>query len=601
MYWGLPNEFFQEKEEKRKASFENSDLKILNLSNNRTYGFIKEQLIKSKARWNDFQKEAILSMDDMEDLSYLNFNDFNFKENAVVFFGSLYRKNKININFSSPIDVMRFISYLSNNEADLRNVNSFSSVSRKDRKFAIKALNTFGDDLMESISHNPNMWKKFFRRIHPGDYKKYNYVISSYSNLYNKYYQSFSSHIEQEIKNKNPLVLKDLCEKPGEFSRRLHKLYSVFDDEAFKYFVKVSDRLSTKQLLSLKKYFLNTENRQFSIFPPNGNWSKAQVTEFTKKPVNPSDLNFLVENIDSVIKKRLLNAFPEGFEVDEKVENVKFQTNDQKLADYGRGTTFDIPDNVKFIRTASFWKYKDSYNTRNIWFDNGWNFFKEDWSSCNGVAWNRERHKNNSAIFSGDPTNTKDLEGRGCQMIDLYPEKLISEGVRYAVWSILCYSNIPFDAADDVVATLQWGEEPQKNKLYEPSRAQMVFPIKDKGLTKFVAYIDLVERKLVYMDANLPARVYTAISNSRNLSKIMPAYEEYLKTLPSYYDLFKIVNKKGKIPILYSDENQAINGKAFVFKKNNESSNIEDLEIENILEDSTKVIAAYDDNSLKPK
>jgi hypothetical protein len=259
---------------------------------------------------------------------------------------------------------------------------------------------------------------------------------------------------------------------------------------------------------------------------------------------------------------------------------VKLQTNDQELASYGRGTVFPLPENVTYLRTASYWENGGGVT----WFDNGWNFFDEDWKAAGTICWNRTNTLNQSAVFSGDPINSKEMKGRGCQMIDLYIDRLLKRGIRYAVWNILCFSHVSFsNASGEVLGTLQWGENPEKGKLYEPSRAQMVFPLQGDNMTKYIAYIDLVERKLVYMDANLRGAVSSAGSNEGILEKQMPAFVEYLDALPSVADL--LGHAKGEIPVVYSDADRELteDQPAYVFKPENESNSFKQLDLAKFL------------------
>lgn len=307
----------------------------------------------------------------------------------------------------------------------------------------------------------------------------------------------------------------------------------------------------------------------------------APIVPTAKVELSAYAIETIVKAIDEEIAKRMDVHFPEGVALDEKTKYIKLQNNDQKLAaNYGRGTVFDMPDNIKFIRTASYWKMS---NSGNVFFDNSWNFFKEDWTATGACCWNA--HMNgDAAVFSGDPVISKEVQGRGCQMIDLYIDKLIEKGVRYAVWSLLSYNSIKFDDAEDVFATLQMGENPESGKLYEPSRAQMAFEVKGQNLTKYVAYIDLVERKVIYMDANLPASIRSANENTGMLSQKMPAFVEYLDTLPSVFDLFEST-KVGSTPILHDDVDVKIAaGKAYVFKPKNVENSYEAIEINKLLQ-----------------
>lgn len=90
-------------------------------------------------------------------------------------------------------------------------------------------------------------------------------------------------------------------------------------------------------------------------------------------------VDVIVNAVNAEIAKRMEVLFPKGVMLDKATSKIKLQTNDQTLAaNYGRGTVFDMPENVNFIRSASYWQMKDSGN---IWFDNSWNFFDENWGS----------------------------------------------------------------------------------------------------------------------------------------------------------------------------------------------------------------------------
>ncbi len=150
---------------------------------------------------------------------------------------------------------------------------------------------------------------------------------------------------------------------------------------------------------------------------------------------------------------------------------------------------------------------------------------------------------------------------------------------------ILSYNNIPFDDVDDIFASLQWGENPDKGEIYEPSRAQMEFKISGQNKCKYIAYLDLKERTLVYMDANFSGYVNSAASNEGIIAEKMPAFVEYLNSLPSVYDLLKYAHTPdGTIPVVYSDETVDIaDGQAFVFRPTNPDNNFTQIELNDIL------------------
>lgn len=347
---------------------------------------------------------------------------------------------------------------------------------------------------------------------------------------------------------------------------------------------------NVSQLAKLDCYLKTVNSRATLMITPKGNWAKAKVIENGKKKIAKADIADLRGHISDAIGQRLNALHPEGFSLDVLTDHIKLQSNGQELSASGRGTVVELPPNALFLRTASYWQAKREGGS--TWFDVGWNFFDENWKPKGTVCWNSTHpFPNQAAVFSGDPTNMKDLKGRACQMIDLYPDMLIAYGVRYAVWSVLSYNSIPFSNAEDVLATLQWGEEPQAGKLYEPSRAQAVFPVVGKALTKYVAYLDLKERKLVSMDVGMRGTVRSATQNSELLSKTMPSFVEHLDSLPSIADIF-VHGKEGSIPALVNDKDREIEGPAFVYQRMNAENKFEQIDLEDILNAKGDVVAA---------
>ena len=77
--------------------------------------------------------------------------------------------------------------------------------------------------------------------------------------------------------------------------------------------------------------------------------------------------------------------------------------------------------------------------------------------------------------------------------------------------------------------------------------------------------IDLHHNHLIYLDANLYGSVHSAADNSWRLQKMMPAFMEYLETIPSVFDLFK--HQGNGLCVAYSDRNLRLtNQEAYVFR-----------------------------------
>ena len=545
MYLGAPNDLFAEEVETRAPLDEALVLTVLDIADLRAVDALLGALVEQKASWRPRDEAAMREV--LRAAPGLHFSRYGHRANAARLAAwALQSRVPVDIRTNSATDVLRIVgglSTISGGDLDALDVSlaeppHLPRLGRPRRRFLVSLLKDC-TDLEGDFARRPEIWKRLLSRLHPGEFDAPRLSVA-YDALYNGLPDRFNARLERAFEARDPAALAILAEEPGTFMRQLHRAYAAFGRAAFEAFDGVMDALSTHQLLKLKGYLSTVEGRRSFLVRPRGDWAKSQIVANTKAPIHPADRDALMQRISRRIGARLDTALPGlGVARGRGLDRVKLLSNGQDLAPYGRGTVLDIPEDATFVRSASFWA---NPSERNTWFDNGWNFYGEDWKPLATCCWNMERageSRSSYAIFSGDPTNSKDLEGRGCQMIDLYLDRMAAAGVRYAVWSILCFSHVAFSDANEVLATLQWGEKPQSGKLYEPARAQMVFPLTSRAMTKFVAYLDVAERRLVYMDADLPGGVHSATANLDRLGDLMPAFVEHAASLPSIEDLVR--------------------------------------------------------------
>ena len=578
MYVGAPNQWFTQEAIERPMLDERLDLKVLDLADRDVLEGIATSLTRCPSRWTDQQREhaVYLSRRRKRDI---DLGDFAFKENGIRLIADAVSQDR-RVAIQDATDVLRLAAAMSGSDVSLREEVRFAKFTRTQRRFLLSLLEGVAH-LDADLAARPSLFKRLLSLLHPGDFTVPR-VSAAYDRLYRGELTTLNARIERLLFKRDRSVLGLLVQRPGEMARRLHELCSMFGPEAAEFFAGVAAQLPTGRLLQLRKYVETINARTLLIHPPRGKWSKAKYVPNEKAPLLRESAGALLLAIDGVLSARLAEALPQGVTVDPRVAKVKLQTNDQELAPYGRGTRFPIPEGVTFLRTSSYWRAK-SASGHNIWYDNGWIFLTEDFKPAGAVCWNHP--KVHGAAFSGDPTNTKDAEGRACQLIDLNLDDLQAQGVRYAIWNVLAYSRIKFSEADEVCAALQWGEDARAGGLFEPARAQMVFPLKGDALTKYIAYVDLQSRELVYMDADLGGAVSAAWANQARLVTRMPAFLEYLDSLPSLADLFRCAPQGGEVPVLYSDEEVELpRGRlAYVFQRRNAGNEPQHLDLATLL------------------
>jgi hypothetical protein len=569
MYWGLPNEWMAEPEQARAALAEAPVFRVLHRADDDALAKICDRLLGSPTRWiaSQWEDMQFLIIAQARELALA---ELPFVENRVRLAAFLMERGA-RVKVASATDVLRLAAALSGGDLSLREPGKLRKFARRERVYLLQLIEA-APNLEEDLARRRELWKRLFYKLHPGDYRqRFPAAVAAYDKLYNATaIPAFNGEVERLLAARDRACLTLLAARPGEMARRLRVLVETFHADAVRGFLQVIGALKTLQLLKLERFFATVEARQWRMFPPRGNWGKVQIVDADPKRRAIAAKRELLGAIAAELARRLQKVGPIALAKD--TSRIKLPTNDAELSPYGRGTEFPIPDAIQFIRTATYWKTGPTH--ANLWFDNGWNFHTEDWSPVGVCAWNVHRF-GEAAVFSGDPTNSKDLEGRACQMLDLDLPKLVKANVRYAVWTVLCYSRLPFAKAEEVHAALQWGERAEEGKLFEPSRCQLSFPLRGDSLTKYVCYLDLKRRTLVYLDANLPARVQSAAANGKLLKRNMPAFIEYLDSLPSVHDLFAHGRlERSGMPVRFDDAGAPVlgGGPAYVFRPVNQRS-----------------------------
>ena len=581
MYWGFPKELFTQEVKPREKMSEQPKCLVLKLSKESSLSEILDSYLKAPARWKEHELADVLYLTEWYPV---NLASLAFKENLVTLAASMMKHGKT-IKIGTATDVLRLAAGLSDGDVSLREPSKFKSFKKAERRFLLNILEGC-NNLEDDMARRPELFKRLVHTLHPGDFKRsYPRVIKAMNSLYHDDLVTFNSRIEGLLLKKDSLVLELLSERPGEFRRRLIHTLNLFGKKAAKAFSahEVLSKLTVAQIVATRSFLSSVNTRKSRIFPPKGNWSLAKLGE----PRTVAKTHLKV--IDRALGNALADRVPAVGVLDPATSMIKLPSNGEE-GPYTRGTVFPIPKGTDFIRTASYW----SVNARGYtWFDNGWNFFSDDWKPIGACCWSQPKFPGHrwdqkandpktAAVFSGDPTIAS---GKAAQMIDLYPEKLRAAGVRYAVWSVLCYSGMTFNKAEDVFAAFQWGKDANKGKLFEPARCQLAIPLKGEQLTKYVVLIDLDKNEMIYLDAGLKSSVRSAEANGPLLQKSLPAFMEYIDALPSVHDLFReSVDEEAETQILYSDKDAELKGEpAYVFRPENKASKYKSVDINNLL------------------
>ena len=577
MYWGFPKDIFTEEVKPRPKMDKQPKPIVLKLADEGSLQGVYNSLLKTPARWKDQELTEVLFLMDKYGVQL---DTIPFKENMVTLATHLMKAGQP-VNLTTATDVLRLAVGLSGGDVSLREKSKLRSFKKAERRYLLNTLENC-NNVEDDVAARPELFKRLLHTLHPGDYKRaFPRVLKAMNRLYHDELVTFNSQVEQALLAKDSKALELLSTRPGDFRRRLVHTLNLFGKQAAKAFTadKVLSKLTVNQLVSTRTFLRTANERKSRIFPPKGNWSLAKLGE--PRVVAKNHL----KTVDKALGAALAKRVPVVGVLDPNTSKIKLPSNGEE-GPFNRGTRFPIPEGTDFIRTASYWNVKASGYT---WFDNGWNFFDQNWNPLGACCWSQPKFPGHrwdqkandpktGAVFSGDPTIAT---GKACQMIDLYPEQLRAAGVRYAVWSVLCYSGMPFNQAEEVFAAFQWGKDANKGKLFEPARCQLAIPLKGDQLTKYVVLIDLDTNEMIYLDAGLKSSTRSAEQNGPLLQKSLPAFLEYINSLPSVHDLFaESVIEGAPAQILYSDKDAELKGQpAYVFRPENKTSEYKAVDI----------------------
>ena len=581
IYSGIPSDWVSETPEPRKEMKKLPKPKVLHLANPLTLQSVLNSHLASPIKWGKAEKEEVFYL---AEKGHVDASKIVFKENMVNLVAFFMKKGK-QFQVKTATDVLRLAASLSGGDPSLREKFRFRRFSRPERRFFLGMIDSCDhENISEDFARRKELWKRFSRELHAGDYANlFPNVVTVLDDLYNNNFEYFNSQVEQLLEKKDSKVLELLQKRPGEFMRRLVHTIDLFGPKTVKAFSddKVLSKLTNGQLMSIRRHLDTVNNHYSRMIAPGGKWSKLKIEPV--RNVEKVAAAKISKAIGEEMKLRFENIGPKVLDIE--TENVKLPSGGSETSIFTRGTVFPIPKDVSFVRSASYWDA--SHET--VWFDNGWNFFDDEWKAKGVICWNVNPtgFAGKSALFSGDPVNSSATDGKACQVIDLYLDKLKKKGIRYAVWNVLCYSNKSFDDVKDVYGLLQWGEDETAGKLFEPSRAQLSFELTGKNLTKYICYLDLETREMTFTDVSFPGNVSSAGQNSLTLQENMPAFVEHMDSIPSVYDLFKDSEKKdGNGYVLYSDSEVEIEDgeRAYVFQAKNQDNTYQPVDIQKLLE-----------------
>lgn len=526
----------------------------LNLVDESEIYSVFKQILSSNTSISQDNKEIlefIVSSYDVEN----NLPDNIPQKEQVALIVALFIKNDLKLDvlqkyIKGANDVLRLAVTLCDGDVSLATPTKFK-FNRANRRFLLGCLNNCSN-IVEDMAKWRERWLRLGEALHPGEYQKaFPKAYDAFRVLRNsKSYDTFNSKIEYHIKKDMNNTVSLLKTRPGEFARRLDHILRTTTlrrrTNVIRAFSEVVDDISTPVLLQVYSHFSNRD-LPYRTFLPKGNVAKFKVIDNNLESIGIKS-NDVVNIVSAALLKRFSKLPSMGkVYIDPVLEDyiIPFsqRSASKSLKTLVRGSRIPLEDG----NTVRFF----------IWWKNGSGRTDIDLSA---VAYNKDYQyitdisyynlKNELGCHSGDIVNAPN---GASEFIDVNIEKAIQLGYRYIVMSIYSYTHQPYKDLPECFAGWMMRSKPKSGEIYEPKTVVNKVDLASDSKTVLPLVIDLVERKVIWMDLGISdARSYNnSYSNQLTISNAIKGFTNLAK--PSLFDLARL-HAEARGELVYSKE-----------------------------------------------
>lgn len=464
-------------------------------------------------------------------------------------------------------DVSRWRSTTGWIENPERSKYKFPNIPRKNRKEYLDMIETYlvnnnfhtsAESILDDLKKSKKFWIKLAEKIHPGEYMStHPRTFVLFETIRNYKLRGFYSNLHEAYKQGQDEVLELLSRRPGEFIRRFDSLYrreGYSKSKTLNSLIDLEKNPSTKVILE----FLDHFSKRTKEYPREIRLPGARET-FALPTLHP-----LSEGEISDLRNYSLIILQENYEKQESLEgkiavlsedldDIRLPKDMRSMSDslkvVSRGTAFDIPKDVDYLRAYTYWFDPTGNNDLDL----SACFLDENFNELQSIAWN-SYHKNDYSVHSGD---VRLVQGDCAEYVDIDIDKAIKSGVTWVFIDVNDYSGNGFHLIDNksgicgikkLEASLHW--KPSGNILQALS-------LSTPGDSVIAFALNLPERKFYYLDEDIShGGIPVGTYNSQKKTNIVRGMVE--APFVSVKELLKINFYSRKADIISLEEYNAL-------------------------------------------
>lgn len=434
--------------------------------------------------------------------------------------------------------VLRLLVALSDGNVSLAGNVKFRRFTTSETKAIATILNGL-DNLNEDVLRHQDKWKLFFQLIRVGQfYTTHPKLAQAVEVVRGKLkIHTFASRTEQLIHAKDWTGLTDhLSSRPSEFARKINRLMDLCPERDYiiKKFCLVAHECSVTVLLNLITFYQNRDKQTTRLFMPKGGRARAFATK--------NDLDTIDENSKVGIINACFNGLVGKFRDHEPLGKVYLDPayvhfavplvlRNASRAErvIARGTTFKLGD-APILRPFVYWRNDDE----RVDIDHNLSLLDTDGNLVQEISYYSLVDEESGCCHSGDIVTSK---GGSCEFTEINIDNLIKTGVRYVVFSLTNFTNLPFTQLESGYAGWMLRSEGQFGEVFEPATVQHRFDIMSDAKSVIPVVFDLERRIAIWMDLEIKPNsgILNLRRNSKNVHGITKAFMD--KQFPTLYTL----------------------------------------------------------------
>ena len=452
-------------------------------------------------------------------------------------------------------DLLRLIVGLSGGDTTLNKPSKIKNLPRKYYRIFMDVMNNMEEKyVLEDMFKYKEQWKAVIEKMHPF---KFNGI------RYHKAQRCFKAIVTSDkpktfMGEVNDLIkagfISDAAEKlsikPGMMARHLDHLLREGNNEeravVLKQFSKVAGDLNIPLLIQVRDHFIersgNKKDRFFKV--KSGKlWMDEAGADW--KDIPEDVCNSVVSICEFAIS---LLSHDKGYIGDVYIHpsfdgyvipTSQRQTNSTRPCT--TGSRWKFKDDTKTIRLFTWWTNTNKGDRVDV--DLSLTLMTDDMEKPRLTVLNYHNIRLTSsngfvAVHSGDITNGGSPDGVGVtEFIDIDIEKAVSAGYRYAVMSVVNFTDTNFDLFNSRAGVMEvktnLEESHTGDKLFIPTNVDINIDITANSRTVLPAMVDLVTREIIWCD----------IADSTAEGQYRDAWSHASRTMNLKHLLF-IINKK---------------------------------------------------------